>query len=301
MTAPGRVIHAGKIDRSLVFVFGDSQGEAPADPGAAAGAMSAVFGGLLGGISAGLMGGKAADGAAAGALIGVTGPESEAGRWTQGVPGLSWPLPSPSARLVLPKETGAWAQRRGMTIGGVSTQVLSAMTAAGYTERSFFDVPDGFVVVTRPEQIERDGTAKGGDERWNVEAPGRDEPFLLKVLRGMAGANAGNYRMFIFVVSTDDRAPTSVEPTFLDAQTWFLRGTAGLAPETAARPVTARHRMSVHVYEFEAARGKKVAVRAPGRLTCEAHLEKAGLWPGLSKLAGTEPEPLSVAGRLQVE
>lgn len=237
------------------------------------------FGRLMGGVFAR----SGAFGATAGGVLSKA-PKHVA-PWTQAVPGLSWPLPAPSARLVLPRETGAWAQQRGMKVGDIAARVQAALTAAGYSETSSYSVPDGFVIVTRLEQIERDGTAKCGAERWNVEAPGQDDSFFLKVLKGMAGATSGNYRLFIFVVSTDDRAPTAVEPSYGDAKLWFLRGSAALSAETASRPVTAGHRMSVLVYEFEAITKQKVLARAPGLLTCEDHLVKAGLWQGLATLA----------------
>ncbi len=242
-------------------------------------APESVFGGFMGGVFT-----------ASGAVGAMTGHMlSKAPKhvlpWTQAVPGLSWPLPAPSARLVLPRETGAWAQQRRFKVGDIAARVQSALAAAGYSEVSFYNVPDGFVIVTRLEQIERDGTAKSGAERWNVEAPGQDDSFFLKVLKGMAGATSGNYRLFIFVVSTDDRAPTAAEPSYGDAKLWFLRGSAALTAETASRPVTAGHRMSVLVYEFEAITRQKVLARAPGLLTCEAHLVKAGLWDGLATLA----------------
>ncbi|MDO9600601.1 MAG: hypothetical protein Q7J47_23010 [Azoarcus sp.] len=270
--------------QGLVFIA-----EGAADQGKAmlpiggAGTVSGAGLGALFGIVSGIYGAK--QGAVAG---GVAEAASEIARWTQDVPGLTWPLPAPSARMALPRDTGAWAQGRGLKVGDIATQVQAAMTGAGYAERSFYRVPDGFVLVTRLEQIERDGTPKRGAERWNVGAPSLEESFFLKVLRGMVGATSGNYRLFVFVVSTEDHAPTAVEPLYADAQVWFLRGSAGLASDTAQQPITARHRMSVLVYEFEATRRNKVMVRAPGLLTCEAHLDKAGLWTGLSRLAGAD-------------
>jgi hypothetical protein len=252
-------------------------------------ARETVFGGLMGGVFA-------ASGAV-GAMTGgvVSKVPKHVTPWTQAVPGLSWPLPAPSARLVLPRETGAWAQQRKMKVGDIAVRVQAALTTAGYSETSFYNVPDGFVIVTRLEQTERDGTAKSGTERWNVEAPGQDDSFFLKVLKGMTGATSGNYRLFIFVVSTDDRPPTAAEPSFGDAKLWFLRGSTGLAAETASRPVTAAHRMSVLVYEFEAITKQKVLARAPGLLTCEDHLVKAGLWQGLATLAGRGETSTSLA------
>lgn len=253
------------------------------------GARESALGGLLGGGYAGL----GVVGAAVGSTI--SKPPAQVAPWTQAVPGLSWPLPAPSARLVLPRETGVWAQRRRLKVGDIATSVQAALNAAGYSETSFYNVPDGFVIVTRLEQIERDGTAKSGAERWNVEAPGKDDPFFLKVLKGMVGATSGNYRLFIFVVSTDDRPPTSSEPSYGKAKLWFLRGAAALPAATANRPVTAGHRMSVLVYEFEAITKQKVLARTPGLLTCEDHLVKAGLWQGLATLAGRDDSIMNMA------
>jgi len=241
-----------------------------------------VWGGLMGGVFSA----SESVGAAVGGVISEA-PEQVA-PWIQAVPGLSWPLPAPSARLVLPRETGAWAQQRRLKVGDIAARVQGALTAAGYSETSFYNVPDGFVIVTRLEQIDRHGKAKSGSERWNVEAPGQDESFFLKVLKGMVGATSGNYRLFVFVVSTDDRGPTISEPSYGDAKLWFLRGSTALSADIASRPVTAGHRMSVLVYEFESITKQKVLARVPGLLTCEDHLVKAGLWQGLAALASRD-------------
>ncbi len=222
-------------------------------------------------------------------------------RWVQDVPGLSWPLPAPSGRLVLPNRTGAWAQRRGLTLGDVAGQVQAAMTAAGYLERSYFPVPEGFALVTRVEQIEADGAPKAASVRWNVESPGAGDSFFTKVLKGMTGAPSGLYRMFIFVVTTDEHSPTGNEPSYGDAKGWFVRGAAGLTDAQAVRRVTARHRMSVLVYEFKTYGSRNVKALLPGKLACETHLEKAGLWSGLSRLAGDIPTHPPIAMNRDLE
>ncbi len=222
-------------------------------------------------------------------------------RWIQDVPGLSWPLPAPSGRIVLPSQTGAWAQQRGLTLGDVAGQVQAAMTAAGYLERSYFPVPEGFALVTRVEQIEADGAPKAAPARWNVESPGAGDSFFTKVLKGMTGAPSGLYRMFIFVVTTDEHSPTGNEPSYSDAKGWFVRGAAGLTDAQAVRRVTARHRMSVLVYEFKTYGSRNVKALLPGKLACETHLEKAGLWSGLSRLAGDIPPHPAIAMNRDLE
>lgn len=210
-------------------------------------------------------------------------------RWIQNVPGLSWPPPAPSGRLVLPSRTGAWAERRGLTLGEVASQVQAAMTDAGYLERSYFPVPEGFALVTRIEQIDANGAPKVAVARWNVESPAAGDSFFSKLLKGMTGAPSGLYRLFIFVVTTDDHSPTGTEPSYDDAKGWFVRGAAGPSNAMEVTRVTARHRMSVLVYEFETFGGRNVKALLPGKLACETHLKKAGLWLGLSRLAGDTP------------
>ena len=98
--------------------------------------------------------------------------------------------------------------------------------------------------MTRVEQIKADGAPKGCVGRcagmWS--RPER-ATFSRRVLKGMTGAPSGLYRMFIFVVTTDEHSPTGNEPSYGDAKGVVRAGAAG-APRMRAgcQTVTARHR-----------------------------------------------------------
>src|SRR5579859_3209760 len=77
-----------------------------------------------------------------------------------------WPLPAASARVVLP--TALFANSR--TYGDLNRRILTALSKNGYAEVGYYEIwaRQGFIVVTRVEQIESDGTPKKPPARWSA-------------------------------------------------------------------------------------------------------------------------------------
>ncbi|MBV8774528.1 MAG: TonB family protein [Deltaproteobacteria bacterium] len=70
-----------------------------------------------------------------------------------------WPPPKASARVVLPGRLFQESNQQ-LPLRAIDLKLSTALESAGYLERSYFAVPDGFALVTRLEQIDIDGTPK---------------------------------------------------------------------------------------------------------------------------------------------
>jgi hypothetical protein len=202
------------------------------------------------------------------------------------LPSFPWPPPPASARDQL---SAAWLINRSGTtlLGDVDNRLRAALDAAGYTERKYMAAPGGFVLVTRLEQMEPDGTPKPGQERWAAE-PGPLRRFSLgDYLRALLTANPGYYRVMALVVTPEAFAETGAPVSREAAMAWLTEGLNRLPEEVASIAWTSAFSCTALVYEFELPdRGGEARQVLPGRLTGRTHLDKAHL---LAALRGGNP------------
>jgi hypothetical protein len=193
--------------------------------------------------------------------------------------GFPWPPPMPSAREVLPPEL--FGAGRLLTLGEADALLTRALRSNGYTETSYYEVPGGFAVVTRMEQI-NDG---GGfaPARWRLE-PGPLARFSLRgYLEALFTAPRGHYRVIVFVVTDTPVTTQSVAVTSADAVRWIGRGHGWLPQQIATLPFVAATRCTALVYEFDRTGSRDPHLVIPGRLMGRDHLLGAGLWAALER------------------
>ena len=189
-----------------------------------------------------------------------------------------WPPPVASDRVTLPLNLGGPGLE---TAGQVDKRIVSALDSAGYVQRAYYAVPNGYAIVTRVEQIEKDGRTEPPPYRFSDEIPPPNS--LTGYLSGLFASRPGYYRIIVFVVtnvSVDDKAPPMSEE---DARR-FLSGTAALPSTVAAQPLPPSTRITALIYEYQksSADTKSTAVPIQSTVTAKVHLQQAGLWPLLS-------------------
>jgi len=189
-----------------------------------------------------------------------------------------WPPPHASAIKVLPRSLVIGDGDEEPTLHHVDTRLSAALQAAGYHDKSYYGVPDGFALVTRLERIDGDGAPLGGVARWVTEIPAIHRFSLREYVRALFGARVGYFRLLVFIVTSHPFVQSDEETRLRTANRWLHQG-ANLIPESiAAKPYTPRHQTTVLVYEFEKVRASSVTqVRVPGRFDCENHLQRSGI------------------------
>ena len=91
-----------------------------------------------------------------------------------------WPPPAPTTQTVLNRTL---LVRDAATLGDVAERLTTALEGLGYSEHSFYRAPGGFVLATRLEQIEFDGTPKAEPLRWSAVLPPREDLLARQLYR----------------------------------------------------------------------------------------------------------------------
>lgn len=192
-----------------------------------------------------------------------------------------WPPPRPSDLVRIPSElvTGGRAEVR---LGEAAGRLERAFTDAGYGRLGYYSAPDGFVLVSRMEQIRDDGTPRELPVRWSADIAPPRLFGLSDYLRALFSANPGRYRVIAFVVTTRAIRPDAEPATREQAAEWLDAGADALPAPLAAQSYTPAHRTTALVYEFVRPSSRVAAEQVrPSRTLARTHLERAGLWAAL--------------------
>ena len=194
------------------------------------------------------------------------------------IPAFAWPPPKASAFVSLPLN----ADLKLATLGDAAARLEQALDAAGYGERSFYTVPDGFALTARLEQIAEDGRPLAPPKRW-VLSTGFEKFSLKNYLQALFHAAPGRYRLIAFVVTTkpfrQQNEPVSLET----AKAWLWEGLNVLPEDVSVSPYTHAHKSTALIYEFsKRSGGDGVVLSDPSDLTGALHLERSSLRAALS-------------------
>jgi hypothetical protein len=197
-------------------------------------------------------------------------------------PEFPWPPPRASTQVTLPAETFRGSPERLVLLRDVDRRLSAALRHAGYDERSYHAVPDGFSLTARLEQINSDGTPKRGIDRWAMDPGPLHEFSLSSYLSALLRSRPGLFRVIVFIVTPH---PFSQSPQRIpreDAMAWLQDGFNRL-PESVGRLVyTDEYHCTALVYEFEKKTGQANASMVwPGRLVARTHLERAAIMSNL--------------------
>ena len=104
----------------------------------------------------------------------------------QPIPAFPWPPPRASTMMNI-EDAALRVAGDSTTLGQVDAELRAALNDAGYVDKSYFAVPDGFALVTRLEQIDDDGdvpatasadtsASNPGPRGWKSTGPTRPRP-----------------------------------------------------------------------------------------------------------------------------
>jgi HEAT repeat protein len=192
------------------------------------------------------------------------------------LPPLPWPMPGASEWDVIDdKLLGAPTA----ILNDIHETLRGALDKTGFSPAELFAAPGGFGLITKMERIHEDGTSYTGSERWTQGKIPLQSLSLKDYLTSLFFDAPGEFRMFVFVVSTLQPFPPetpSKEQEDKARDLALLQGGRVLPSSVAGLPWKGRHAY-VLLYRFERKLGEPAAEVRPEPLPLRTHLEKAGM------------------------
>ncbi|MGH8487930.1 MAG: hypothetical protein ACREXS_03395 [Gammaproteobacteria bacterium] len=199
----------------------------------------------------------------------------------QGIPQFPWPPPKASAFVKVPNELVSGTADKPF-LRDVARRLEQTFDAAGYAERSYHSVPNGFALVSRIEQILADGTPREEAARWAVSSVRPKVVSLRDYITALFTAPRGRYRIIVFIVTDLPVTQEKKEPTRAQATEWLNSGALSLPPSIGGQPYSGNYYTTALIYEFERGAGDQgAALKIPSDLSGKTHLQRAGIWSRL--------------------
>jgi hypothetical protein len=189
------------------------------------------------------------------------------------LPSFPWPPPQCFQRKTLsdPLRTNRLSPL------GDTDRKLRALDACGYTQRSYFQTPGGFAMVTQLEQFRSDGSPSG-QYRWTDYPIRENFDGLWSYLKALVVPNPGRFRIFVFVVTNVAYNQSATRVNKQDAVAWLGQGLNRLPVKVAKTALDDDHYLDVLIYEFEAPEStKRCSQKCPSFLNAGTHLSGSGL------------------------
>ncbi|MGM0409030.1 MAG: carboxypeptidase-like regulatory domain-containing protein [Bacteroidota bacterium] len=190
------------------------------------------------------------------------------------IPQFELPPPKASSRYVFEKSRF----KKYKKLKDIDEVISGALSANGYSEKSYFSVPNGFALVTRIEKINEDGTSVEPPDRWNVD----ELNFKFSIsnyLKALFLGTKGYYRVIVFVVTDKSFSTSNKEISKKEAYAWLNQGNLTLPEYIGNMKFTRRHQIVSLVYEFSKKESAEPIFSDPSKLTGENHLIKANILP----------------------
>jgi hypothetical protein len=159
----------------------------------------------------------------------------------------------------------------------VDQKIVSALDRTGYVQRAYYAVPNGYALVTRVEQIEKDGSSMPPPYRFSDQIPPPNS--LTRYLAGLFTSRPGYYRIIVFV-ATDVPFNDTAPPLREEEARQFLSGPATLPPSVTVQSLSPATKITALIYEYQksSADGKSPAAPIHSTVEAKVHLQQAGLW-----------------------
>ena len=191
-----------------------------------------------------------------------------------------WPPPQCSTLQRL--NSRYFAQAR--TLGDVDDILYNALSSATYDDLRYYAAPNGFVLITRVEQINNDGVALPGKERWSPDVPDGVGTSLVSYLKALFIPAVGHFRVIAFAVTNQPITTYRPAPQESEARVWLQQGADELDPHVGALPYGPGYHCTALIYEFEQSAELKGPLDVSGALDATTHLTKSRIMAGLPKI-----------------
>jgi len=187
-----------------------------------------------------------------------------------------FPPPKPSASIPINiKKEEKW------NLGNVGEVLRVALDSCGYKGLRYYQVPNGFALITRMEQITKKGKPLPDRIRWLDDTRYIKEFSIVALLKALLTVNKGYYRTIVFVVTSSENFSSKDGETLKkDVESWFKSGLYKLPLCTAEDAYTDKHYLTALIYEFKVSEKDQKPVLSPF-VDVKKHLELSNIWQSL--------------------
>ncbi|GAK55864.1 hypothetical protein U27_02825 [Candidatus Vecturithrix granuli] len=214
----------------------------------------------------------------------VRQPPLRSARAAMPIPEFPWPPPQPSASVKVPSEFLLNSETSTL-LQEVAERLERAFEQAGYGEYSYYQVPDGFALISQIEQYNPDGTPKELPDRWAAALTPPRSFSLTAYVKSLFTSQAGYYRIIAFIVTSAPFAQTTNIVTPQEAEAWVTGGSRQLPANIGELGYTDHHYCTALIYEFEQTDQNSAPMfKELSELSGKEHLKKATLWSVLFSL-----------------
>ena len=170
--------------------------------------------------------------------------------------------------------------KESVRLEDVNASLDSALEQCGYSDRTYYSVPDGFAIASRVEQINEDGTPSS--DRWSLDLSYMKKVSIKAYLRALFEAPVGHYRVIVFVVTPHPFSQRKAEISASEAWALVTQGADTLPEAIGKREYSSKYKCTALIYEFKGTGHKAKFVR-PSEIPSQMHLQNAGLLAALSQ------------------
>lgn len=193
----------------------------------------------------------------------------------ENIPFFPWPPPKASAFVKVPIKQN----HRPTKLLEVADILESAFEGAGYIERSYYAVPQGFALVSRLERINNDGSPKELPDRWSTRIRQPTKFTLKSYFKALFTAPLGRFRIIVFIVTSTPFNQKGASLSLAEAEAWLSEGLDVLPKDLGNAKFTIDHKCTSLIYEFEKTQDETNGnLMDPSQLTGFLHLQRASLW-----------------------
>jgi hypothetical protein len=196
---------------------------------------------------------------------------------------LPWPLPLPSSSMEVPKDLRA-VPAPGSHLTVAADRLVRALHAAGYPDLCFYDIPQGFALVTPLELIDDQGLAMAHPDpkvRFSAAYPAEGF-FTMRFWSDLLHERTGRFRLFVFVV-VDHAFGYAKDVT--DAEVLWKHPSPQLPLNRADLTYTSQDQWYALVYEVVHRKGTDLVTMAEHPSDPALHLAKSGITASLQRMA----------------
>jgi len=187
------------------------------------------------------------------------------------MPSFPFPPPKSSASYTFDKELFSGINNLTQS----SERIENALKKSGYYEKSYYQIPNGYALVTRIEKMENDGSPASEEERWNVSDTGSNSSFdLLSYFKSLFFAKDGSYRIIVFLVTSNNVQMSNNIMLMSEGQDFLSSGLNRLPPIFDQIPFTENHYCTALIYEWYKVEHEEAKFMEPSKFLGQYHLAK---------------------------
>jgi hypothetical protein len=199
------------------------------------------------------------------------------------IPFKPFPWPPPRATAFQTIDNNYFGSAK--VLGDVESKIISALDKFGYTDRSYYSVPNGFAIATKLESINQDGSSKPTPERWEVKES-EVNFFSSEYIKSIFISKKGFFRVIVILITDELLYQAKNSPSKAAALKMVIDGAT--RPPTSVRliPFSKDHSVTALIYEYRTnnnATGSANIVPSDKSISGMDHLKKAKIWNEITR------------------